>query len=364
MEEIKEPPNTADVTPASAESSEAAAFGGPAGDGSQIEFVEETGKYVSKGADGISYEWDPEKNAWFPMYDENLIGLQQSVYSVEGVDETAPVPAFERKGKRKKEKVYTYDEPKPKKPKTEPKPRPITSVYVTGLPLDTTEEEVHDVFKTYGVLNVDLTTNKPRIKLYKNADGQLKGDALVTYYKEESVELACNAEFKEKPKPPPGEGDSNSNNSAKPKLDKKTLQKKKQQIEKQFEWYEEGAPRKSTQFSKIVVLKRMFTFQELEEDPTLLIDLKAEVRDECEKLGEVTNVNLYDLEEDGIMTVRFKEPESAVLCMKKMNGRFFAGRRVEATLHNGKDKFRESKPSEDDEKNRESFGDWLEKEKH
>lgn len=39
----------------------------------------------------------------------------------------------------------------------------------------------------------------------------------------------------------------------------------------------------------------MFTLKELEEDATLLLDLKEEVRDECESMGEVTNVTLYDV---------------------------------------------------------------------
>jgi HIV Tat-specific factor 1 len=39
----------------------------------------------------------------------------------------------------------------------------------------------------------------------------------------------------------------------------------------------------------------MFTLQELEEDASLLLDLKEEVRDECSTLGEVTNVVLYDV---------------------------------------------------------------------
>lgn len=47
---------------------------------------------------------------------------------------------------------------------------------------------------------------------------------------------------------------------------------------------------------RVVVLSYMFTLQELEEDPTLLLDLKEDVRDECEKTcGEVTNVTLYDV---------------------------------------------------------------------
>lgn len=39
----------------------------------------------------------------------------------------------------------------------------------------------------------------------------------------------------------------------------------------------------------------MFTLAELEEDATLLLDLKEDVREECSTLGEVTNVVLYDV---------------------------------------------------------------------
>jgi len=39
----------------------------------------------------------------------------------------------------------------------------------------------------------------------------------------------------------------------------------------------------------------MFTLAELQEDPTLLIDLKEDTREECKLLGEVTNVTLYDV---------------------------------------------------------------------
>lgn len=39
----------------------------------------------------------------------------------------------------------------------------------------------------------------------------------------------------------------------------------------------------------------MFTLKELDEDATLLLDLKEDVREECETLGIVTNVTLYDV---------------------------------------------------------------------
>lgn len=37
----------------------------------------------------------------------------------------------------------------------------------------------------------------------------------------------------------------------------------------------------------------------LQEDPALLLELKEDVREECEKLGEVTNVIMYDVSVDG-----------------------------------------------------------------
>jgi HIV Tat-specific factor 1 len=88
------------------------------------------------------------------------------------------------------------------------------------------------------------------------------------------------------------------------------------------------------QNSRVVVLKHMFTLKELEEDPSLLLDLKEDVREECETLGEVTNVVLYDVkqfpsislsshqsffllqkEADGVMTVKFRDPVSAQACI-------------------------------------------------
>ena len=77
----------------------------------------------------------------------------------------------------------------------------------------------------------------------------------------------------------------------------------------------------------------MFTLEELEENPTLLLDLKEDVRDECEKMGDVTNVTLYDVggplplslipalttrlqkEPDGIITVRFRDELGARACI-------------------------------------------------
>jgi hypothetical protein len=47
--------------------------------------------------------------------------------------------------------------------------------------------------------------------------------------------------------------------------------------------------------ARLVILRRMFTLAELEEDATLLLDLKEEVREEAETMGEVTNVQVWDV---------------------------------------------------------------------
>lgn len=81
---------------------------------------------------------------------------------------------------------------KAKKPKKESAPPVNTAVYVTSLPLDVTVEEVHDTFKRFGIVAEEVDSGKPRIKLYTNDQGEFKGDALVVYFKPESIKLAVN----------------------------------------------------------------------------------------------------------------------------------------------------------------------------
>lgn len=72
---------------------------------------------------------------------------------------------------------------------------------------------------------------------------------------------------------------------------------------------------KTSKYDKVVILRHMFTLKQLDEEPTAILDLKEDIREECEKLGDVTNVVLYDKEEDGIVSVRFANAESAKACV-------------------------------------------------
>ncbi|KAI7881427.1 hypothetical protein K492DRAFT_128874 [Lichtheimia hyalospora FSU 10163] len=261
----------------------------------------ETNKWSFIGDDGVCYEYDESLAAWFPMYNEDLIKQQQSAYAIEGVDESPAVQP-----RQKKKRVYTYEE----KQKRDTAKRPNTSVYVTGVPSDATVEEIKEVFTKCGVIMEDLDSGQPKIKIYQDAEGRPKGDALVTYFKEESVPLAINllddAEFRL------GEPSSRIRvqgavftekqlpaDKKKSQANKNKTKKRLHQLQRKLDWVDEETGKKAEKFNKIVILKNMYTQQELDEDPTLLLELKEDVREECEKLGEVTNVILYDVSEWG-----------------------------------------------------------------
>ena len=54
---------------------------------------------------------------------------------------------------------------------------------MSGLPTDITEEEFEATMKKCGLLMFDPRVRKPKLKLYKDAEGHLKGDGLCCYIK-------------------------------------------------------------------------------------------------------------------------------------------------------------------------------------
>ena len=105
---------------------------------------------------------------------------------------------------------------------------------------------------------------------------------------------------------------------------------------------------KNSKWDKVVILRHMFTLEELEEDPAALLDIKEDIREECAKLGPVTNVVLFDKEEEGIVSIRFQTAEAAEACLNLMHGRSFDGRTVEAFYATGKEKFKKSKKGDEE----------------
>ncbi|GJE94495.1 RRM domain-containing protein [Phanerochaete sordida] len=390
------------IAAGSSAQAQAAAFA----DDPRVHFDRQAGTWRFEDDDGNEMEYDAAKGAWVPVLSEDLLKAQQAAYSVPGVDEETPAaPVLKRAKKRKEPEDFTSDttgqDPGPskkgKKGKSngeKPKSK-NTAVYVTGLPPDTDHDELVERFSKCGLIE-EGDDGEPKIKMYARDDGSFSGEALIVYFKEESVMLAENilddaelrigepatrmsvrkADFSHKHESGSVEGSAD----AKPR---KTVDKKRatrrigKMVKKLGEWddedgfgpslTEEDKIRAENRTSRVVVLKHMFTLKELDEDASLLLDLKEDVREECETLGEVTNVVLYDKEPEGIMTVKFRDPLSAQACVIKMNGRFFAGRRIEASVYAGKQRFKrsggheeiEGEGDEAEKRRLDDFAQWL-----
>ncbi|MCJ1252486.1 hypothetical protein MMC24_000292 [Lignoscripta atroalba] len=362
----------------------------------RISFSKLDQKFILEADDGQEYEFDDALKRWVPVLDEALLEQQREAYAVKGVDESEPVQAQQKK--RKQVYVNGEDEEggrtisKKSKPTQDPRERKNTAVYVTNLPPSTTVDELESVFSRCGVIAEEIDRGKPRIKLYTDDAGKLKGDALIVYFKAESVDLAVqildDTDFRIGESAPGGkmrvvaadfsyktQKDAPAKSSGK---DKKKIIRKTQKLNSKLADWDDDDPSAiqdtSSRWDKVVILKHMFTLSELEVDPAAILDIKEDIREECAKLGEVTNVVLFDRESDGIISVRFANAESAKACVKVMNGRFFAGTRVEAYIADGSEKFKKSNEKkvriEGDENDKEGgdeeskrldeFGSWLE----
>ncbi|KAL4775004.1 hypothetical protein BDW60DRAFT_180963 [Aspergillus nidulans var. acristatus] len=353
----------------------------------RISFSKLDNKFILETDDGQEYSYDTILKRWIPTIDDDLLRQQQEAYKVEGVDEDEQAGA-QRLKKKRKQGSEESDAQKPKKQRVN------TAVFVTSIPLDAEFDEIRDIFSRCGVIAEEIDSGRPRIKMYTDDEGKFKGEALVVYFRPESVNLAIqmldDSDFRlgvPGPQGPmrvqPADFSFKSQQEAPMKTsmrDKKKIIKRTQKLNNKLADWDDDEPAAlvdtNSKFEKIVILKHMFTLQELEEDPAAILDIKEDIREECSKLGEVTNVVLYDKEEAGVVSVRFSNPESARACVKLMNGRFFGGTAVEAYISDGSERFRKSNEkraaledlaekgldAEDDDENQrlDEFGTWLE----
>ncbi|KAI1764806.1 hypothetical protein GGR53DRAFT_301115 [Hypoxylon sp. FL1150] len=363
----------------------------------RISFSKLDSKYIAVQDDGSEFEWDAQLRRWIPVVDEELLAQQQLAYG----GGATPDDDNEGQSSKKRKKGQANgagDRQRPqKKQKQPPQPRQNTAIYVTGLPLDVTVDEVHEVFsRKCGVIAEEIDSGRPRIKLYTDEKGSFKGDALVVFFKPQSVEMAImlldDTDFRftnsglsegrmrvqaadssyKKTNYEQREGDNNAEAKAnnggahegngdrsnaitgagKPKdktreQDKQKIIKRTQKLDaKLADWDDDdpygGQLETAARRDRLVILRHMFTLRELDEDPAAMLEIKEDIREECSKLGPVTNVVLYDLEEEGIASVKFKTPEAAEACVDLMDGRAFDGRTVRATIATGREKYKKS----------------------
>ncbi|KAI9759087.1 MAG: hypothetical protein M4579_002604 [Chaenotheca gracillima] len=364
----------------------------------RVSFSKTDQKWILETEDGAEFEYEDVLRRWVPVMDEALLAQQREAYAVAGVDESEPVrPQKKRKNEHVNGEEGESNRIKPKKSKPngngDAPARKNTAVYVTNLPPDTTTDEISSLFSKCGVITEEIDRGKPRIKLYTDDKGAFKGDALIVYFRAESVDLAIqmldDTDFRFGEAGPTGkmkvqaaDFSYKSQQEAPVKRDmkdKKKIIRKTQRLNNKLADWDDDDPSAvqdtSSRWDKVVILKHMFTLKELEEDPAAILDIKEDIRDECAKLGEVTNVVLFDQELDGVASVRYSNAEAANACVRMMDGRFFSGTKVEAYIAQGNERFKKSTdkkleleveegPAADEEEKQrlDQFGSWLEAE--
>lgn len=260
--------------------------------------------------------------------------------------------------------------------------RENANVYITGLPSNTKETDLATYFSKCGIIKKDPLTEKFKVKLYKDGDGNLKGDGLVAYLKEESVQLAIDmldesfytpnhkikvqkAEFRMKGDVFVPKKSAFDDNVVKRITKRKIMIAKNQK--KELCWDEEQETKLSAKVGlRIVILKPMFDLTEAEssEDPEAFYnELGKEVGLECERVsGPIEKLTVFKGSKSGAIAIKFKNAVSAAKCIGAMNGRFFGGKQIEIDYFDGTD-YRAGVNETEEERNKriEEFNEWLEK---
>ncbi|XP_012057819.1 PREDICTED: HIV Tat-specific factor 1 homolog [Atta cephalotes] len=338
-------------------------------------FENDTHTYTDPN-DGSVYFWDKEKNAWFPKVDEDFMAKYQMSYGFTDTSTPQPKPPEPKqlpptqKIKEEKEQRRVEAKRKAQEPPTwfEVDEAHNTAIYVSGLPLDITIEELTQLFTKCGLIARD-EKGKDKIKLYKDGNGEPKGDALCTYIKVESVDLALKildgsqirgktlsvqrAKFQMK-----GEYDP----ALKPKRKKKDKERQKKMQEKLFDWRPERMRGEPLKCERVVIIKNLFAPEDFDNEVQLLLEYQQDIRSECLKCGDVRKVIIYDRHPEGVAQVTFREPAEAQACVQLLNGRWFSQRKISAEIWDGKTKYKITETDAEIEARIEKWDKYLEQE--
>ncbi|KAL0588303.1 HIV Tat-specific factor 1-like protein [Plecturocebus cupreus] len=300
------------------------------------------------------YEWDLDKKAWFPKITEDFIATYQANYGFSNDGASSSTANVQDVHARTAEEPPQEKAPEPTDPRKKGEKRKAesgwfhveedrnTNVYVSGLPPDITVDEFIQLMSKFGIIMRDPQTEEFKVKLYKDNQGNLKGDGLCCYLKRESVELALKlldedeirgyklhvevAKFQLK-----GEYDA-----SKKKKKCKDYKKKLSMQQKQLDWRpERRAGPSRMRHERVVIIKNMFHPMDFEDDPLVLNEIREDLRVECSKFGQIRKLLLFDRHPDGVASVSFRDPEEADYCIQTLDGRWFGGRQITAQAWDG-----------------------------
>jgi len=224
-------------------------------------------------------------------------------------------------------------------------------VYVTGLPSDATVEELEAHFKQVGILAVDPETQQPRVKIYRDPTGAPKGDASVAYVRPESVELAVEilnggllrpgwpisitkAVFQQKAGGNNGGEGGGGGPVKRRKVNEAKVKVARAAAKQALSWSEADDTGLGGKALRIVVVKNMFYPTECQA-PGFVEELQGDLEGECSALGPLEKMTIFERHPEGVVVIKFGTAFAAEQCVKLMNGRFFAGRKLQSSYWDG-----------------------------
>ena len=296
------------------------------------------------------------------------------------------------------------------------------NAYVSGLPDDVTVDEVVECFKVAGVLKTDPGSGEARVKLYTDsASGGLKGDALVSFLKPESVALAVTlrdgfelrpgcvlkvqpAKFEKRDGEAAGSnggagGGASGGGGRRMGKEEQAARKKQRLLERKAlsEW--EAGLSGTGKRNATVVITGLFDAVAIaaaaaEDDggAAFYENLKQDVEVECRKAGVVDKVTVFQGSERGAAAIKFKIADDAERCAAMLDERTFGQAVIRCEVYDGVTDYRaaslreasaaggsasagpagggsssgggaagnEAAGEEDEEAKLDAFGDWLE----
>jgi len=344
----------------------------------------DTGEANHCVVNGIPMLWNSHINQWLPNIDvnEDFIAHYNTSYGVQydyssltpgtsNSDHKVTSSLTDKKLSKEEKETRKREAAERSKNWIDIEDEKNTTVYVSNLPTNITDEEFIEFMTKCGVIMKDPRNGKPKTKLYKTDTGDIKGDGTCCYVKMESVDLAMNildgwnlnglavhvekAKFQMK-----GEFDPSKKKRRLTSAQKKKFFERQQRM---FEWTPEK-PRNYRPYCECtVVLKNMFSLEEIDTDSSSIIKLKSEIEQLCGRCGTVKKVTIYDSNLEGVVTVTFESVEHSDAAVLMLNRHIVSGRTISAELWNGKEKFKREETQEERERRDSAWEKFLDHDK-
>ena len=269
-----------------------------------------------------------------------------------------PLSDPEKEAKRQRKRAYRERKKLKRDAGLWVKSKTNPNVYISGLPLDISMEELEGIFKRAGQIKADPQTGALRIRLYGN------GDALITYMRQESVQLAISLFNESEIRPgfvisvqQADFSESTNNTTANLSTDqlrelaqinrekRKRLvdfQRKERALKSAWDVADYGI---GSTHRPVVVFTNCFDPRQTEPDYDYI---ESEIEKFCASVpGEIKKITSIRNSIDGYVCVRFSDPKDAEACIARMQPigesdlgeptAYIVHRKVSAFIHDGRD---------------------------